>query len=424
VTAGTVVERANPRSLPQPATLICAGLAALGTIAFLAGLAVDAPTAWRAFHVNFVYFAGLSQGGLVLAAVFVIVGAHWPGPVRRIAEGLAAWAPVSLVLGSLGYFGREHLFEWIHHPVGKEGWLDVGRVYATDIAIYAVFALLALVFLRASTRPIMQSGIAQGGPGKPWFERFGGGWRGDAQERAAAASRIHTLAPIVCLVYAIGFTMVAFDQVMSMEPTWYSNLFGAYVSWGGFLSAVAATALISVLLRNHPGLEGEITTARMHDLGKMIFAFSVFWMYLFWSQYLPIWYGNLPEETQYFETRLGPQFLQDTWDFVSSRVTEHPYARLTLLVWACCWITPFWVLLGQRPKKTPVILGGVALVVLVGFWLERNVLVWPSVLPQDGSAWLGWIQLGTAAGFTGAFALVYLVYSRVFPTVAVPEKAH
>ena len=125
------------------------------------------------------------------------------------------------------------------------------------------------------------------------------------------------LAPIICLFYAFGCSIIAFDQVMSLTPTWFSNIFGWYFLWGGFLSAVAATALICVLLRaTTPGWDVEITRARMHDLGKMIFAFSIFWMYLFFAQYIVIWYGNLPEETQFFRLRLGTQFLQDTWFFL------------------------------------------------------------------------------------------------------------
>src|SRR5690606_1491450 len=170
-------------------------------------------------------------------------------------------------------------------------------------------------------------------------------------------------------------------------------LFGAYFAWGGYLSAIGATALLAVLHQRAAGLDGEITKARLHDIGKMIFAFSIFWMYLFFSQYLVIWYGNLPEETQFIEARLGSQFLVDkaginemyltqTWamDLFRDRIQE-PYAKVTLLVWACCWIIPIWLLLGQRPKRAPLILGGVSAIMLFGFWLERNVLVWPSLVP-------------------------------------------
>jgi hypothetical protein len=99
-----------------------------------------------------------------------------------------------------------------------------------------------------------------------------------------------------------------------------------------------------------------------------------------------------------------------------------PWTKITLVVWLLCWIVPFWVLLGQRPKKTPAILGTVSAIVLLGFWIERNVLIWPSLAPTDGSAWIGLVQLGVAAGFAGAFALVFLIYTRVFPSLAVPHK--
>ena len=101
------------------------------------------------------------------------------------------------------------------------------------------------------------------------------------------------------------------------------------------------------LLRRWPDWEREITKSRLHDLGKMVFAFSVFWMYLFFSQYIVIWYGNLPEETQFFQLRLGSQFLQDTWTWSWSRLDE-PYVKLSLAAWIGCWIVPFWMLLANE----------------------------------------------------------------------------
>jgi hypothetical protein len=352
----------------------------------------------------------------------VIVGARWPGPVRRIAEGLAAWVPVTFVLAIVGYFGRHHIFPWIDHPIEfKEAWLNPTRFYVMNLTILGALTLLTLRFLKVSTRPSLGGSAESMQSAKGMFARWTAGWRGDAEETAAADRQMLTLAVWVALLYAVGYTIFGFDQVMSLDPLWFSNLFGTYYAWGGFLSAICATALIAVLQRNSPGLKGEITTERMHDLGKMIFAFSIFWMYLFFAQYLVIWYGNLPEETSYFKARLGSQFLQDTWTFASYRLDE-PYSKLTLTVWACNWIIPFWVLLGQKPKQTPAILGSVSAVVLLGFWLERNVLVWPALVPENGDAWLGALQLGIAAGFLGAFVLVYLAYSRIFPTTLVPKR--
>lgn len=416
-------ETVHPRSLPQPLAAVCAGLAAFGALVFLAGLVVDEETAWRAFHVNYLYFAGLAQGGIVIASIFVIVGATWPGPLRRFAEALGAWIPISVVLFVIGFLGRHSLYAWVEHPISEKAvWLSTSRVFFTDLGILVVLALLSMAFLYYSARPALRGSAERvSGATKGLFAWWTRGWRGDDAERERSARMTGRLAPIICLVYAFGFTVIAFDQVMSLSQSWFSNLFGAYYSWGAFLSAVAATAVVAVLDRNAPGLEGEITKARLHDIGKMIFAFSIFWMYLFFSQYLVIWYGNLEEEVFFMRGRLGSQFFQDTAGFVVSRLSE-PYAWLTMVVWLCCWIVPFWILLGQRPKRTAWILGPVALVVAFGFWLERNVLVWPSLVPNDSAAWLGWIQLGIAAGFLGAFALVYLLFTRVFPSLAVPEK--
>ncbi len=436
--AATTAERSNPRSLPAPIVGVCALLIAVGAVAFFSGLAGDPDTAWRAFHINYLYFGAIAQAGVVLASAFVIVGAPWPGPVRRIAEGLSAWVPLTLVFFLIGWFGgRGAVYRnWLDHPPEvKEAWLNSTRLFWTDLGVFAVLTVLTLTFLYHSVRPNLKRGAENAtGFAKGMFERWTAGWRGDDEERARSAQRLKVLAPILCLAYAYGWSVITFDQVMSLTPTWYSNLFGAYFAWGGWLGAVSLTALIAVLVRNQPGFEGQITPSRMHDLGKMIFAFSIFWMYLFFSQYIVIWYGNLPEETTFMEARLGSQFMQDksgigamalsqtfgSWELFWERLRE-PYAKLALAAWIGCWVVPFWVLLGQRPKRTPAILGSVATIVLIGFWIERNVLIWPSLVPDRTAAFAGFVQFGTAAGFLGAFVLVYLVYSRIFPTTAVPE---
>ena len=417
---------ANPRELPSGLVLACVAMIGIGVIAFTAGLLNDPATAWRSFHVNFLYFGMMSQGALCLACALVIIGARWAGPIRHVAEGISAWVPISFLLFLGGnYFGREYIHtNWIHGaPYGKEGWLTFGRVYTTDAIVLLIGTLLTLSFLRTSFRPTLKGAAERATRAKGMFERWTANWRGDEAEREASARRLSVLAPIIGLVYAFMYTIIAFDQVMALEPTWFSNIFGWYFLWGGFLSGIAATTLICVLLRaTAPGWDSEITKDRMHDLGKMIFAFSIFWMYLFFSQYMVIWYGNLPEETQFLHARLGTQFMQDTWFWVWGRLDE-PYVRLSLAAWVCCWITPFFVLLGERPKRTPMILGTVAAIVLLGFWLERNALVWPALMPGDGDSWVGWVQFGIALGFLGGFSLVFLIFSRVFPTLPLPRRS-
>jgi hypothetical protein len=392
----------RPSAVSKPAAAVAAVLVVLGLIAFVTG---DAATAWRAFHVNYLYFAGLAQGGVVFAAILNIVGANWPGPVRRLAESLGAWIPVTLVLGIIDLAGASYVYApWWPEFAAKPHWLNKGRLIGTDLGVLLLLGVLSLLFMRASLVGAMP--------------------RASAEQKEAAAARARFLAPPICLAYAFGYSFLAFDQVMSLTPTWFSNLFGGFFAWGGLLSAVAGTTVLAVLHRNHPGLEGEITKSRLHDLGKLIFAFSIFWMYLFFAQYLVIWYGNLPEETQFFHARLGSEFLMDTWYWEGwwTRIGE-PWVKVTLLAWICIWVVPFWFLLGQRPKKTWWFVGTVAFVLAFGHWLERNVMVWPSYADAAGNsfAWLGTTQIGMALGFLGAFALVNMFYRSRF--LAVPTHS-
>ena len=420
-----VVERANPRAIPGPLLGLCGVLMLIGLVSFFVGLGRDPQTAWLAFHVNYLYFGAMAQGGMALACALAIVGAKWAGPVRHVAASLAAWVPVTFVLCLIGgLFGGEYIFaNWWHGaPYPKQHWLTPGRVYTTDLIILGVLSLLSYRFIKASFRPACHGAAEQAsGWAKQRFESWSRDWKGDDAEQATAKKKLAVLAPVTALAFAFGYGMIGFDQVMSLTPSWFSNIFAWYFAWGGFLCGITLTALICVLLRNTPGWREEIDRPRMHDLGKMVWAFSIFWMYLFFSQYIVIWYGNLPEETQFFSMRLGSQFLQDTWFWEWSRLDE-PYVKLSLAAWAGCWIIPFTILIGQAAKKTPAILGSISAISLLGFWLERNALVWPSLIPDDGMAWAGVIQFGIALGFLGAFALVHLAFSRVFPTLPLPVR--
>jgi hypothetical protein len=376
--------------------------AILAVVGLLFGLTQgDATTFWRSFHVNYLYFGVLAQGGVVLSCIFTIVGAKWPGPIRRLAESLGAWTALTPLLFLVDWLlGRTHVYPWLPVFEMKPHWLNEPRLLWWDLGFLTLLALLSQIFL-ASSRKVATPGASD-------------------SDKDAARNRMKNLAPLICLAFAFGWSIIAFDQVMSLTPTWYSNLFGGFFTWGGLLSAVTATTLLTVLHRNHPGLEGQVTRERLHDLGKLIFAFSIFWMYLFFSQYLVIWYGNLPEETQFFKARLGSEFLMDTWYWEGwgDRIDE-PWVKVTLSAWICIWVIPFWCLLGQVPKKTWWFVGTISCVSLFGFWLERNVLIWPSLEPQNAFAFCGPQQVAVALGFLGAFALVNMLYRSRFMALPV-----
>jgi len=426
---------ATPRSLPTAAAGIFGVLLVLGAVTFLfAASSSDAETANRAYRVflhNWLLWAVLSNGALVLSAAMRLTNARWQGPIQRVCDSMGSYVPISTLLFVVIYAGRHHLFEWVEHPVpGKEFWYEPTFTFFRDTAALLWVTFISLLYLYMSVRPMLgRARESATGLRRTLYQRWTAGWLGEEREREFATRRTRKLAAVLVLSYAICYSLIGIDMIMSLAPEWVSTMFPAYFGWGGFLCAVTMTTVICLVMRNSNELEGEITKSRMHDLGKMIFAFSIFWMYLFWSQYFVIWYANIPEETSFIIHRLGTQFVQDTWYFAGfwTRIAE-PYVKLSLSVWFLIWVFPFWVLLGQKPKMTPAILGPIACGSLLGFYLERYILVTPSLVPPDavlaGAAITPFspIEIGVAVGFLGLFFLSFLSFAKVFPG-ALPAKS-
>jgi hypothetical protein len=426
---------AAPRGLPAVPAAIFGALALIGLITFAVGTSsADPETSQRTYRVflhNWLLWAALAQGALVLSSAIRLTNGRWAGPIHRLVDSLGAFVPLSLLLFIGIYMGRHELFAWIETPVyGKEWWFSESFTFTRDFVGLIWMTFVSFIYLYLSVRPMLGTAreTATGWQGA-LYKRWTAGWRGEDAERDLGERRLRKMAAVLILSYSFVYSLLGIDMIMSLAPHWISSLFPAYYAWGGFLSAISMTALLALLLRNSRELVGQVTEARRHDLGKMIFAFSIFWMYLFWSQYLVIWYANIPEETGFIVARLGTQFVQETWYLGGfwTRISE-PYVKLTLVTWILCWVLPFWVLLGEKPKKTPAILGTVAVGSLLGFALERYILVTPSLISPEqvlaGAAVtpLGPIEIGIFLGFAGLFFLAFLAFARVFPG-ALPVQA-
>jgi len=428
-------DAATPRSLPTGPAALFAALLAIGVLTLLFGVSSSDPElarrTWRVFLHNWLLWAALSNGALVLSASMRLTNARWQGPIHQVVDSMGAYVPVSLVLFLVIYLGRHSLYAWVDHPVpGKEFWYAPAFAFTRDTIALCWITFISLFYLYLSMRPrLARARDTATGLRGSLIQRWTSGWRGEERERDLALRRLRKLSAVLALSYALCYSLIGIDLIMSLAPEWVSTMFPAYYSWGGFLSAVSMTTLICLVMRNGKELSGEITQTRMHDLGKMIFAFSIFWMYLFWSQYFVIWYANIPEETGFVTNRLGSQFVQDVWYMAGfwTRLAE-PYVYVSLSAWVLIWVLPFWVLLGQKPKQTPAILGSIALGSVLGFYLERYVLVTPSLVPPKavlaGAAITPFsgVELGIAAGFVGLFFLCFLSFAKVFPG-ALPAKS-
>ena len=210
------------------------------------------------------------------------------------------------------------------------------------------------------------------------------------------------------MLYAIVFSLVAFDGIMALQPHWFSNLLGGWFFMGSFLGAHMLLALMMIYGAKHLGIADLVSPKQRHDLGKLCFGFTVFWTYLMWAQFLVIWYGNLPEETGFVFSRLWGEWL--------------PIGRAVFLG---MFIIPFFGLLGVAPKKTRLTLGFFATVSLVALWLERYLLVMPSVSADSGSRLRALPGPGPTCLFAGALPAVLRPLRPDLPDgLAPPRRDH
>jgi hypothetical protein len=371
-------------------TIILFGVAVIiGVVAFALAMADgSAPRVWQVFLVNLLFWMGIAQGGVIVSASFYLTNARWGGVGQyRLAEAFVGFLPLSFLLFWALYAGRHEIFVWVDHPLPeKADWLNAPFLFARDGAGLLIMTLLSLWFVRVSRREdVLQWAAATGDIGDP--------------PRA-----MRRLAVVMALCYAAIYTLIAFDLVMSLAPRWHSTLFGAYFFAGAYWSALVMIGLLTVAIGRGAEVEHRYRDA-LHDIGKLIFACSVFWVYLLFSQYIVIWYGDIPAETF----------------FVVPRVQHLPWGALGWSAFILIWALPFCVLMGKRPKRTPAILRTVCVLGLIGMWIERYVLVVPSLSPRHIP--FGWVEALITLGFLGAFGLTALPGLRMVPRPAMARPA-
>jgi hypothetical protein len=375
-------------------------------IASLAFLFVTQPQrAWGSYAINVIYWLGVSMGGVVLTAAIRLANGRWAGPIVRIGESFSAFLPVGLVamIVLLGA-GIWTYLPWTHHVEPRMvPYLNVPFLYARTLIGLGLFAWLARDTARVSLRTdayLLKDHVAP--ELKPAYEKLSAGWRGDAAEEAWQRDRLSKRAPQLAVVYAISFTLLAWDFILGLTPEWVSGLFGWWVFMGALLTGIAMTAFLATQLRSKYRLEAYITDKHFWDIGKALFAICIFWVYQMWSQYLPIWYANMPEETW--------------WVFVRF---EEPWRAIAFTVFTMVFLLPFLGLMNMHTKKSPLWLGLFSLCVLAGMWLERHLLVMPSLHPE--SVWIGLPEVGVTLGFLGLFGWTVQGFLTKYPAVKVTD---
>jgi len=381
--------------------------ALLWTLA-VAGVVGTPERAWRAYLHNWLFWASIAQGAIMFAGALIITGARWAQPVRRIALSTAPFLPLAFVLLIPILLAARQIFPWaaypemLHHP--KDMWMALPFVTGRILVLYGALVLISLAFVFFAIRPDAGLTREQFGARSGLYGFMTRSWRGQEVEEAHSWKRLRVLAVVMGAAYAVALSFIAFDFVQALELHFLSTLIGGYFFMGAFLGGVALTGLLTVITRRALGLGDWIRSDQLHDIGKLTFAFCVFWAYLFWAQYIVIWYGKLiPEQA-----------------FLINRMSE-PYGPLALTVFLCLFVLPFFGLLGVAPKRRPAIYGTFAMVILFGLWLERYVLVYPSLYPGADGIPFGLAEIGATLLFGGLFVTAVVFFLSTFPVLQIWE---
>ncbi len=342
--AGKQVSSPGPMVVSSRLKTIFAILIFVGLAGFIVGLISNADRAWHAYLVAMFYFVSLALGGIFFAAIQYITSAGWSVTVRRFSEAFSAFLPLAGVLVIIfAVFGASHIYEWLNAAAvahdellqHKSAYLNGPFFWVRTLVFLAIWLGFAHVLVNKSTQQDKT---------------------GDAQLTLSATKP----AIIFVLLFALSYTFFSIDTLMSLDPHWFSTIYGVYCFGGLFQSTMAAMILVTIYFMNKGQLQGFVDENHLHDLGKFLFAFTVFWAYIAFSQYMLMWYANLPEETTFFIPRS-----QGSWMVVS----------LGLLIFK--FVVPFFALLPRWAKRSTTHLTAVSCLILIMQFVDIYWLVYP-----------------------------------------------
>jgi hypothetical protein len=336
----------------------------IGLILVISSYLADSHRAAFNNLIGFMFLLTIAAGAVILVALEYLAGAVWSTPMRRVSEFLGAAFPFAVILAIPLFLNLHSLFEWTHDPSlqGKSSYLNVSSFTIRFIIIAAVFYLFYWLFTRNSRKQDI------------------------TKDQRLTSINVKLSAPFMPIA-AFGLSILAIDWMMSLAPHWYSTIFGFYILTGIVLAGLGATSYVVVKLNENGYFQPALRADHYYSLGALMFAFTNFWAYIAFSQFLLIWYANIPEETLWFIARWT-----GSWKYIS--------VGLILIRFAI----PYAALLSQPSKMNPKRLKIAGLWIVFSQLFDLYWLVMPTI---SGNAFFSWFEIGFPVLVVGIIIVVF-----------------
>lgn len=365
------------------------GFGKIALIAGIAGLALSALGLFtnskqfnHSYLTAFVFWWTLCMGGLFFTMLHHLTNATWSIVLRRIAENIMMVLPWMALFVIPVFFGMNDLYKWSLPEVmetdyliqKKAAYLNVPFFIARTVFYFAVWIILSFSLYRVSVKQ-------------------------DSGHSDAILKRMRVISAPGMILFAITISFAGIDWMMTMDAHWYSTIYGVYVFAGCLLSFLGLITLIGKMMEKRDILTGTITGEHFHDLGRLMFAFTIFWAYIAFSQYFLIWYANIPEETLWYLHRW-----EGSWKVIS------------MLILFGHFIIPFLLLMTRAAKRNSTFMKIIAAWFIFIHWVDIYWLIGPNL--HHHSAHFSWMDLTTVVGIGGI--LVWLFMARLSSQPLVP----
>lgn len=341
----------------------------LGLAIFAIGLKQAQERAWASYLIGFFFFTSLSLGGIFFSCLQHVTHAGWSVNIRRFSESMSSFLPYSFILGLIFLFtGSGKLYKWLDTSFMMSDAMLAKKVSYLNCTFFSIRLIIFFaVWMFLKNRIIGQS------------------LKQDETGDSEISNKVVPWSIAFLLFFAISYSLFSVDAIMSLDPKWYSTMFGVYCFAGLFQASIAMMILITLWVRKKGLVNGFVTAEHLHDMGKFLKGFTIFMAYIGFSQFMLIWYANLPEETEFFLHRS-----HGGWMFVS----------LSLLIFK--FIVPFLILLPMKNKRSVPHLTLVSVLILVMEYVDLYWLVYPNI-KGGGHIMFGVWEVGIFLGFLGAF---------------------